>query len=217
MRLIGIVMVVAALSIAPITVADAADRKALPAFALSAVDGTSVETSALAVDATWLFVYVQAHCSPCDALLARIGSDERTSASRIVIVGAGMDTGAMNALAAKYPNLQPSRWLADPERAAAAPLGVQAMPTVFGLRASSIEWRLAGTGAAIRNSTRFCSPGWRSDDEPYPRTGAGPARQRVAGSRAGAAGIHRHGAERRAGRLGGRADAGAVDPRLRRS
>ena len=145
MRVIGIAVVVAALSLASTTRVRAADRRELPAFALSAADGTSVESPTLAVPATWLFVYVQAHCAPCDALLARIGSDERKSASRIVIVGAGMDAHGITALAAKYPNLRASRWLADPGRGAAAPLGVQAMPTVFGLRASSIEWRLAGT------------------------------------------------------------------------
>jgi len=145
MRLIGMTVVAAAFAVASATAVRAADRKELPAFALSAPDGTSVESAALAVPATWLFVYVQAHCAPCDALLDRMGADERKSASRIVIVGADMDASAMKALAARYPNLRASRWLTDPGRAAAAPLGVHAMPTVFGLRASSVEWRLAGT------------------------------------------------------------------------
>jgi peroxiredoxin len=154
MKKTGMVMVVAALCLASATVAGAAERKALPAFALTAADGNPVESSALATNATWLFVYVQAQCGLCDALLARMGSDERASASRIVIVGAGMDAAAMRALAAKYPNLQAGRWLADPERTASAPLGVQAMPTVFGLRGSSIEWRLAGT---VRNNKELDS------------------------------------------------------------
>ena len=145
MKKMGMVVVVAAWCLASATLARAGERKALPAFAVSASDGTAVESSALAVDATWLFVYVQAQCDPCDALLARIGGNERASASRIVIVGAGMDSAAIAALAAKHPNLRASRWLADPARAAAASLGVQAMPTVFGLRGASIEWRLAGT------------------------------------------------------------------------
>src|SRR5262245_25157922 len=139
MRLIGTAVVVAALFIASVGAADAADRRVLPAFTLSAPEGASIDSSALAFEATWLLVYVQARCGPCDAILARIGADERKSASRIVIVGAGMDTAAVSAVAAKYPNLQASRWLADPERAAAAPLGVQAMPTVFGLQGSSIK------------------------------------------------------------------------------
>src|SRR5262249_42803441 len=149
MRVFGMAVVVAALFLASATPVPAADRKEFPAFALSAADGTSVESATLTVQATWLFVYVQAHCAPCDALLERIAADERKSAARIVVVGAGMDPVGMTALAAKYPNLRASRWLADPGRAAAAPLGVQAMPTVFGLRAASVEWRLAGT---VRNN-----------------------------------------------------------------
>ena len=145
MRKMGMVMFAAALCVAFAAVAGAAERKALPAFTLNAADGNPVESSALATNATWLLVYVQAQCAPCDALLARMAGDERSSASRIAIVGAGMDAAAMAALAAKHPNLQASRWLTDPARTAAAPLGVQAMPTVFGLRGASIEWRLAGT------------------------------------------------------------------------
>ena len=147
-------MIVAALCLASPTGGWAAERKPLPAFALSAPDAAAVESSTLAVDGTWLFVYVQARCEPCDALLARIGGNERSSASRIVIVVAGMDAAGIPALAAKYPNLRASRWLADSARTAAAPLGVQAMPTVFGLRGPSIEWRLAGT---VRNDRELDS------------------------------------------------------------
>lgn len=154
MKVIGMAVVVASISLASATGVRAADRREFPTFALSAADGTSVESSTLAVQATWLFVYVQAHCAPCDTLLGRIGSDERKSAARIVVVGAGMDAQAMTALAARHPNLRESRWLADPDRAAVTPLGVQAMPTVFGLRGLSVEWRLAGT---VRNNKELDS------------------------------------------------------------
>jgi len=154
MKKTGMVLFAAVLCVASAAVAGAAERKAWPAFSLSAADGKQIDSSALATDATWLFVYVQAQCAPCDALLARMASDERTSASRIAIVGAGMDAAALAALAAKYPNLEASRWLTDPARTAAAPLGVQAMPTVFGLRGASIEWRLAGT---VRNNKELDS------------------------------------------------------------
>ena len=119
--------------------------RALPAFTVAATDGASVESRALAVDGTWLLVYVQPRCVPCDALLARLDSDERPSASRIVIVGGGMDGDAVKALSEKYPNLKTSRWLADPERRTAAAMSIEANPTAFGLRASSIAWRLSGT------------------------------------------------------------------------
>jgi len=118
---------------------------ALPSFTVAATDGASVESRALAVEGTWLLVYVQPRCAPCDALLTRLDSDERPSASRIVIVGGGMDGEGVKALSEKYPNLKTSRWLADPERRTADAMAIQANPTAFGMRASSIAWRLAGT------------------------------------------------------------------------
>jgi len=145
MRKIFSLVIGAVLGLAAAGAAAAAERKALPPFTLTTVDGTSVESGALAAEGTWIFVYVQARCVPCDAVLAQIDSDERAAAPRIAIVGAGMDADQMAVLAAKHPNLKSSRWLADPARAASSVLGVKAMPTVFGLRGSFVEWRLAGT------------------------------------------------------------------------
>jgi hypothetical protein len=125
--------------------ASAQQRRPLPPFNVTMSDGSVAEGSTLAIDGTWLLVYVQPRCTPCDALLAHIDSDERPAASRIVVVGGGMDQAAVAELAAKYPNLAAGRWVADPQREAVQALGIKAGPTVFGLRAMDIEWRLAGS------------------------------------------------------------------------
>ena len=125
--------------------ASAQQRRPLPAFNITGSDGSVAEGSTLAMDGTWLLVYVQPRCTPCDALLAHINNDERPAASRIVVVGGGMDQPAVAELAAKYPNMAGSRWVADPHREAMQALGIKAGPTVFGLRATEIEWRLAGS------------------------------------------------------------------------
>jgi hypothetical protein len=144
MRVVRLAAIAATVCFVAVSSLAASDRKTLPAFTLDAVDGSGIESRSLAVDETWLFVYVQADCPPCDALLARIDSAPRPSVSRIVIVAAGMDAAQAGALAAKYANLRESRWLADPRAGAAVPLGVRTLPTVLGLRGSSIEWRLTG-------------------------------------------------------------------------
>lgn len=125
--------------------ASAQQRRPLPAFNVTTSDGTVAEGASLAMDGTWLLVFVQPRCTPCDALLAHINSDERPAATRIVVIGGGMNQPAVAALAAKYPNMTASRWMADPEREAVQALGIKAGPTVFGLRAADIEWRLAGS------------------------------------------------------------------------
>jgi hypothetical protein len=121
------------------------ERRPLPAFSVTAEDGVQVQSPALAVDGTWLLVYVQPRCTPCDALLAHMDGDERAAASRIVVIGGGMDAQAMTDMALKYPNLASSRWLADPARTAMKSLAIETGPTVFGVRRAMVEWRLAGT------------------------------------------------------------------------
>lgn len=143
-RMVSALLVMAA-SVLSMTTVMSAEQRALPSFTIAAIDGAPVTSEALVRDGTWLLVYVQPRCPSCDVLLERLDSDERPSASRIVIVGGGMDTGAVKALADKYPNLKTSRWLADPERHVVETLDVQASPTALGLRGSTIAWRLAGT------------------------------------------------------------------------
>lgn len=154
MKLARLARLTAALLIMAGSIAAASERQPLPDFTLIATDGTTVESRTLPVEGTWLLVYVQPRCAPCDALLARIDRDERASASRVVIVVGGMDATAVAALSSDYANLRTSRWLADPERKAVAALGIEANPTAFGLRASTIAWRLAGT---VRNGRELDS------------------------------------------------------------
>lgn len=134
-----------AIALVAATIAAAAgERRPLPAFTVTALDGTVVESATLAQESNWLLVTVQARCAPCDTLLKQLDRDERPQAPRIAIVGIGMDQQAISDLFAKYPNLVNSRWFADPDRTAAKALGIAAQPTVFGARGPHTDWRLAG-------------------------------------------------------------------------
>jgi hypothetical protein len=122
----------------------AVEWPALPPFTVTALDGTAVAGATLAADGNWLFVQVRGECGACEALLAHIASVERPAASRIVIVGTGMDQAAVAALAERYPALAASRWVADPPREVVEALAIKTAPTVFGMRKGEIHWRLAG-------------------------------------------------------------------------
>ena len=126
-----------------------AQLRTLPPFVAATLDDAPVESATLALDGNWLLVVVQPRCRPCDALLAHVDRDERPAASRILVVGAGMDGAAVAELKGRYPNIAQARWLADPTRDAAKALDVQTSPTVYGLRGNAVEWRLAG---AIRDA-----------------------------------------------------------------
>lgn len=138
-------LVVAMLLAAAAPHLSAAERATLPPFVVTALDGTAVDGATLAVDGNWLFVHVHAACGACEALLAHIDKAARPAASRIVIVGGGMDQAAVAALAARYPKMAASRWVADPPRLVAQALGLKMAPTVFGMRKGEIHWRLAGS------------------------------------------------------------------------
>lgn len=126
------------------TSAEPAPRRPLPSFAGLAADGAEVASDVLVADGAWLLVYVRQRCAPCDRVLAVAGGDERPAASRIVFIVGGADPDAVREIAGRYPSLAAARWLADPDGAAAAALGVEAMPVVHGLRGSMIEWTMVG-------------------------------------------------------------------------
>jgi hypothetical protein len=122
----------------------AQQKRPLPAFSVVDSGGQAVASTAIPYDATWLLVYVQPRCAACDRVLKRIDADERAAATRIVVVAGGMDAAGVAELAATYPHMQESRWLADPDRSAARALGIRATPIVLGMRGGGMEWRLNG-------------------------------------------------------------------------
>lgn len=135
----------AACAVAAAGAAAAQPPAQLPAFAVTRLDGHTAQSTSLASDGTWLLVYLEPKCPPCDELLDRAGRERRESLSRIVFVGGGMDANAVTELAAKHQNLGASVWVADPPRASAAALQVHASPGIYGLRGTAIEWRMAGS------------------------------------------------------------------------
>jgi hypothetical protein len=123
----------------------AVERMALPAFTLSAGDGTAITSDRLVQPGNWALVYVAPQCAPCQAVLRSLDrTDDRAPARRVVIVVAGLTAEDLPAEAARYPNLSNATWLADPSNAVLQQIGQAGAPIIFGMRARTIEWSLAG-------------------------------------------------------------------------
>ena len=102
-------------------------------------------TSQIVMDGSWLVVYVQPNCRPCESILA-VATHERHPGlpDRLAIVVAGATPRELQALAARFPNLPPGAWYADTDRTMFSRLRLTGVPVVLGLRGAMIEWGLSG-------------------------------------------------------------------------
>jgi hypothetical protein len=126
------------------TAVGAAERRPLPRFAVTSLEGTAVASESLPQEGAWLLIYAAPDCAPCDALIAKMDDDEHAEAASRIVVIVGADSSRARAVAGRFPDLQAARWLADPAHAGRDALRIQAQPTILGMRGESMEWRFAG-------------------------------------------------------------------------
>lgn len=122
----------------------AIERKALPAFALTTLDGRQVSSHDLIRAGNWLLVAVRPACAPCDTLLRTIDptvAPDLPGHTVVVIVGVDVATAAR--LADRFSGVAGIAWYADPD-GAMKDVPLATAPVVFGMRESTIEWSLAG-------------------------------------------------------------------------
>jgi hypothetical protein len=124
--------------------ADAIERKPLPVFSITALDGTEVTSDSLVVDGQWLLVYVQTGCSACDSLMRAVVEERTDLASHMVIVIGGVDSATAARLAGAFPKLSGARWYADKTNVLETTLRTPGAPVVYGLRGNMLEWSLTG-------------------------------------------------------------------------
>jgi hypothetical protein len=123
----------------------AIERKPLPDFALTALDGSAARSGDLRRDGEWLLVYVRPACAPCDALMGTIDPKQTPVVpTRMVIVVGGVDATKAAGLAARFKDWKGTAWFADPGFAMKEVLPLAGAPVVFGMRGSMVEWSLAG-------------------------------------------------------------------------
>lgn len=128
------------LSIPVTPVAAEAQGRVLPAFALTAADGTATTSQALTQARPWVLLIAQQPCRSCDATLAVLAaalSPER--AARLVVVLSGASAAEAAGIGARHAGLL-SAWYRDEARAALPALGVGGSPIVVGLTSDRIFW-----------------------------------------------------------------------------
>ncbi len=116
----------------------------LPAFDAVDREGSRVAAASLARDETWLLAYVGARPDDADPLLAILAREVPPERLAVIVAGVPEDAAAV---AARFPELGPASWLADPECRALRALALGATPALDGLRGGAIEWRLPGAPA----------------------------------------------------------------------
>lgn len=138
-------LVVTALVITAAATTVAAAGRPLPAFPLTAMDGTVVQSTDVMPEGHALLLFVQAGCRPCDNLLSSIKTEKMPAIpARLIVVVGGASLDDVAAMKARYPDLQESVWLADTPWAGWSRLGLSGLPIVEGMRDNSLEWRLSG-------------------------------------------------------------------------
>jgi hypothetical protein len=123
----------------------AVERKPLPPFTVTALDGTAIASAELARDGNWLLVYVRRDCGSCDAVLRAIPADTVPGlAQRVVVIIGGVTPADVQEVPAQFKGLAAAAWTTDPSGDASARLDVRGVPVVLGIRGATIEWALAG-------------------------------------------------------------------------
>lgn len=139
------VVVIAAIAVVAVGSVRAIERRPLPAFTLTDLNGQPVASETLPTAGKWLLIYVQPKCDSCDALLRTIDvRDQPGLPSRMAIVVGRADAAAAAAQAARFPDLSAAHWYAGRDRSASEALKVVSAPMVFGVRDDRLEWSVAG-------------------------------------------------------------------------
>jgi hypothetical protein len=126
-------------------------RGPLPALDLTSIDGQRVPTSQIAMQGTWLIVYVQPGCDPCEAILkAAAQHDNPSVVDRLVLIVRSQAVQEVQALAERHPRVPRHAWYLDNNSEMFTRLGLSGAPVVIGLRGTVMEWSLAGVLADAR-------------------------------------------------------------------
>lgn len=123
-------------------VAEAADKRPLPATRLQTADGAPISLDQAGPESR-VYIYITPDSAVSRRLLTALRGWQLQAPERITLVVGGPRAEAAVFAAADH-GLVGVQWLLDPERAMWSDLQVTGVPTLFGVRAGIVEWRLAG-------------------------------------------------------------------------
>ncbi len=126
-------------------VANATERKPLPAFEVQDPDGGMESSLRLSSDAQWLIVYATTDCPACDRLLDALPAGQSPVAlARTIVIVAG-EPAAVGPYVVRRQSASPAmRFYADAQMQASVALGLTGGPALVGIRRGQIEWALTG-------------------------------------------------------------------------
>jgi hypothetical protein len=116
-----------------------------PAFSVTDLAGTQVESASLATEGRWLAVYVTPMSDPAIEWLRLFDSPAFAAfAPRLAIVVGETDLAGAAALRERHPALHTARWYVDTAGAAHVALAVSGVPFAWGMDGADERWRLVG-------------------------------------------------------------------------
>jgi hypothetical protein len=121
--------------------------QALPAFPLTAPDGTITSSAALDATGQWLLAYVVPGSAPSDRLVQSLGEEwSADRAARVIFVVAGAPEAAKQYLAGKGGEklAADARWFADPQGEAWSAMKFQGTLAITGMLGTKIDWKIDG-------------------------------------------------------------------------
>ena len=143
----------------------AIERKPLPDFQVTALDGTSIKSADLVKQGKWLLIYVQAPCTSCDSMLKAVDATAHPDLpERVAIIVGGTDAPRAASIVSSYPDLAAATWYADPPAAARTALSLPGAPAVLGLKNGELVWSLLGVPDV--ESVRSAMASWCSSRLP---------------------------------------------------
>jgi hypothetical protein len=142
----GRAAVVALLCVGAYASVAAIEKRAIPSFSLTRLDGTTVDSAQLTTETQYLLLYVRPDCRPCDRLLALVKSANSPQlASRVVVVVNGDAAAGARYVARQIPaNANALTWYADGDGGGYRALRLTGMPALIGVKDGQMMWSIAG-------------------------------------------------------------------------
>jgi hypothetical protein len=124
----------------------ATEKRALPPFTVTRLDGTAIDSRQLTVEPQYVLLYVRPECRPCDRLLALVRNAKSPQfTSRVVVIVSGeADAGAAYVARQIPAEAGPLTWYADPQGAGYRALRLSGMPELIGVKDGQMMWSVAG-------------------------------------------------------------------------
>ena len=124
----------------------ASEVKPLPAFNVTALDGSTVASDKLATDSKWLLVYAEASCRTCEQLYDAFRQEESNTNQnvKVIVIVGGATIKEVERIAKRVSWIDHSSWYADPGKLSSSALRLKGTPVVHGIQDGKVMWDLSG-------------------------------------------------------------------------